>query len=37
MSNREFWESVSVIVRNGFDGDGMIKLEQYAEKFISKR
>ena len=37
MSNREFWASISVIISNGFDDEGMIKLEQYAEQFIDRR
>ena len=37
MSNHEFWTSISAIIRKGFDSEGMIKLEQYAEQVINKR
>ncbi len=30
MTNLEFWSSISTIISNGFDRDGIIKLEDYA-------
>ena len=32
----EFWTLVSAIIRNGFDRDELIKLEQYAEWFTNR-
>ena len=37
MTNTEFWRSISAIISNGFDKDGIIKLEDYAEQFFNKR
>ena len=37
MTNKEFWKSISTIINNGFDKDGMIKLEDYAEQFFNKQ
>lgn len=37
MTNKEFWESISIIINNGFDKDGIIKLEDYAEQFFNKQ
>ena len=35
MGNYEFWTSISAIIRNGFDGEGLKKLEEYAKQFIN--
>ena len=35
MGNYEFWTSISAIIRNGFDREGLNKLEEYAEQFIN--
>lgn len=37
MTNKEFWKSISTIINNGFDKDGIIKLEDYAEQFFNKQ
>ncbi len=37
MTNHEFWTSIYAIINNGFDKDGILKLEDYAEQFISKQ
>ena len=35
MDNKEFWTSISTIIKNGFDFEGTNKLEKYAKQFIS--
>ena len=35
MDNKDFWTSISAIIRNGFDGEGLKKLEEYAKQFIN--
>ena len=35
MDSYEFWTSISAIIRNGFDGEGLKKLEEYAKQFIN--
>ena len=37
MTNTEFWKSISIIINSGFDKDGIIKLEEYAEQFFNKQ
>ena len=37
MTNTEFWESISIIINSGFDKDGIIKLDEYAEQFFNKQ
>ena len=37
MDNKEFWTSISTIINNGFDSEGIKKLEQYATHFITHR
>ena len=37
MTNTEFWESISIIINSGFDNDGIIKLDEYAEQFFNKQ
>lgn len=37
MTNTDFWKSISTIITNGFDKDGIIKLEDYAEQFFNKQ
>ena len=37
MTNTEFWNSISTIINNGFDKDGIIKLDDYAEQFFNKQ
>ena len=34
MDNKEFWSSISAIIRNGFNIEGLNKLEEYAKQFI---
>ena len=35
MDNKDFWASISAIIRNGFDREGLNKLEEYAKQFIN--
>ena len=35
MDNKDFWTSISAIIRNGFDREGLNKLEEYAKQFIN--
>ena len=35
MDNKEFWSSISAIIRNGFNIEGLNKLEEYAKQFIN--
>ena len=35
MGSYEFWTSISAIIRNGFDVEGLKKLEEYAKQFIN--
>ena len=35
MDNKDFWTSISAIIRNGFDRKGLNKLEEYAKQFIN--
>ncbi len=37
MTNLEIWSSISTIISNGFDRDGIIKLEDYARQFFNKQ
>ena len=37
MLNNDFWHSIKQIIDNGFDAEGLSKLESYAEKFISNK
>ena len=37
MNNKEFWESVSYLVKSGFQPKDLAKLEEYAEWFISEK
>ena len=37
MTNREFWSSINAILADGFTEDGLNKLDQYAEWFITGR
>ena len=37
MLNNDFWHSIKQIIDNGFDAEGLSKLEFYAEQFISNR
>ena len=33
MSNNDFWHSIKQIIDNGFDAEGLSKLEFYTEPF----
>ena len=35
MGSYDFWTSISAIIRNGFDVEGLKKLEEYAKQFIN--
>lgn len=35
MDNSDFWVSIDTIINEGFTPDGLIKLDRYAEQFIS--
>lgn len=37
MTNNEFWLSIREIIDNGFSDEGLTKLDEYAEQFISGR
>ena len=37
MTNSDFWESIGVIIDNGYTPEGLTKLEEYAEQFITER
>ena len=37
MNNADFWASVHTIIAEGFTPEGLLKLDSYAEKFISGR
>ena len=37
MNNKDFWHSISLIIEEGFNADGLLKLESYAEQFITQR
>ncbi len=37
MTNNEFWLSIREIIDNGFSDEGLAKLDEYAEQFISGR
>lgn len=35
MNNSDFWVSINAVISEGFTPDGLIKLDRYAEQFIS--
>ena len=35
MNNSDFWASIQAIIDAGFTPEGLIKLDRYAEQFIS--
>ena len=35
MNNSDFWASIQAIIDTGFTPEGLIKLDRYAEQFIS--
>ncbi|MGN0048280.1 MAG: hypothetical protein ACI37U_05260, partial [Bacteroides sp.] len=35
MDSKEFWTSISSIILNGFDREGLNLLEEYAKQFIN--
>ena len=35
MNNADFWTSVRTIIAEGFTSEGLLKLDSYAEQFIS--
>ena len=37
MNNADFWASVRAIIAEGFTPEGLLKLDSYAEQFISGR
>ena len=37
MTNEDFWQSILNIVHQGYTQNGLSKLEEYAENFISQR
>ena len=37
MNNADFWASVRSIIAEGFTPEGLLKLDSYAEQFISGR
>ena len=37
MNNADFWASICSIVSEGFNPEGLLKLDSYAEQFISGR
>ena len=37
MNNADFWASVRTIIAEGFTPEGLLKLDRYAEQFISGR
>ena len=37
MNNADFWASVRTIIAEGFTPEGLLKLDSYAEQFISGR
>ena len=37
MNNKDFWDSVNTIITQGFTPEGLQKLDEYAEYFITRR
>lgn len=37
MTNEDFWQSILNIIHQGYTQNGLSKLEEYAENFISQR
>ena len=37
MNSADFWTSIRTIIAEGFRSEGLLKLENYAEEFISGR
>jgi hypothetical protein len=37
MNNADFWASIHSIIAEGFTSEGLLKLDSYAEQFISRR
>ena len=37
MNNADFWASIHTIIAEGFTSEGLLKLDRYAEQFISGR
>ena len=37
MNNKDFWESVNAIIAEGFTPEGLQKIDEYAEQFITGR
>lgn len=37
MNNKDFWESVNAIIAEGFTPEGLQKMDEYAEQFITGR
>lgn len=35
MTNTDFWNSIRTIINEGFDSEGLAKLEEYADRFIN--
>ena len=37
MNNKDFWDSVTAVITKGFTPEGLQKLDEYAEHFITRR
>ena len=37
MNNKDFWESVNAVIAEGFTTQGLQKLDEYAEQFVTGR
>jgi hypothetical protein len=37
MNNSDFWTSMDAIIKGGFTPEGLVKLDLYAEQFISRQ
>ena len=37
MKNKDFWESVNAVIAEGFTPEGLQKLDEYAEQFVTGR
>ena len=37
MNNKDFWDSVNAIIVEGFTPEGLQKLDEYAEQFVTGR
>ena len=37
MNNKDFWDSVNAVIAEGFTPEGLQKLDEYAEQFVTGR